>query len=175
MKIVLISFFLISFTSAIAHVPTKKDNSYSAKLNKFKFDSSYDLSLILSQYTSGFVRLNKTKKIVELIVSAPAVCPPNEVCAQALSVLINVEDLPIVSVTKGNCNEIVTTAKEDLRPSDGALTTITITDNSANTCEYSVADQKTTVVYNIQGYSRFSSKTYNRTVLMSSSSDLIRD
>lgn len=84
---------------------------------------------------SGTVDVDFRKGVVRLTVYAKSPCPPNRICAMMMPAPYIVE-LPIVSVKRNGCGELVTTAKRDKRPVDGSLQQLTVVDHSQLICRY---------------------------------------
>jgi hypothetical protein len=88
----------------------------------------------ISQIQGGLVEINHRRGgDVTLTLQPKFSCPAGRACAEVMPAPVQIR-LPLVSVTRGECNTVVYTAKRDLRPVDGGLMQLQIVDNRANNC-----------------------------------------
>ena len=87
----------------------------------------------------GSVTVDFDKSLVTLnVVEIHQPCPKGMMCTMDIRAPLHVE-LPVVSVKADSCGVKTIVARQDMRPVDGALEQITVTDPSHMTCQTLVA------------------------------------
>jgi len=107
--------------------------------------------------SGGGFTINLEEKTISLVLNRKWFCPPNALCSMQMPAPMVIE-LPIISMEKDSCNIVRYIAKKDLRPVDGAMKVIRITDVTNSTCPTkhgSTAELGSSIV------SRVDAKTYN--------------
>lgn len=104
-----------------------------ASLTKFDFQNASSLSN--KRIKDGSVQIHFYEKTITLKLNPSFYCPPNLMCAQVMPRQI-VYQVNNFTTSTGPCNERVYMALDDRRPVDGMMTSITVIDNSTNTCKY---------------------------------------
>lgn len=102
---------------------------------------------------SGFVKVDRVRKLVTLIIQQTARCPKDMMCIQMMPAPIVIE-LPLISKLRDNCGTITYTAQQDQRSLDGSLLELIVKDNTKNDCEFRVALPQTEVEYSTEFSSR---------------------
>lgn len=112
---------LVSFAAPVGSV-------YRSQLTEFRVDPRLNVGHV----SGGALTINYVNKQVTLILE-DNVCPRNAICLQGPIVRLQAT-LPIVSVKKTSCGDIVL-AKRDLRMGDGPAEEIRVVDYSNAICE----------------------------------------
>lgn len=101
--------------------------------------------------TGGEVTLDYTKNTLSVGLDSAPKCEEGFACPQFMINALSVE-LPIVEKHVTDCGSTVIVAQKDLRPVDGALSKLVLTDNTTNHCPTFVALPATHVQYTTQAY-----------------------
>jgi hypothetical protein len=119
-----------------------------SKLTVIRMDQNFWFEV-----SDASVELNAARKQIRLNLAAKQICgkpAPGHFSCLAIAPSIEVE-LPIVAKKTDSCGSTVYLAKKDLRPADGSLEIIELTDNRTMTCEIFLAPNRMTeVTYKVQ-------------------------
>lgn len=117
-----------------------------APLNHFQFQA--DTTLANRDIQGGNIAIDFFDKQITLSLQPAWHCPAGAMCAMVMPAAVEYT-LPVVETKIGSCQERIYIARHDARPVDGALTQITVVDNSTNFCEYFAAIPTTEVTLEI--------------------------
>lgn len=105
----------------------------------------------LANTAMAVVIINQSQQKIRASFQAQMPCPPNTSCIQALQEIAS-KEVPLDVVTSDHCGSKIYRGRVDQRPVDGALTVLTVTDNTANHCPHMVALPATELVYETEVY-----------------------
>ena len=124
-----------------------------SELTSFKIDEK--LSISSREVAYGSVTVNQTKNSLQLLLGFKGPqCPKGRFCALPAMPAPFIVNLPLVDVSANGCHSTVYTAYRNAMPVDGAEETLTVIDNSTNTCKYFAAIPPVEVIYEADYFSR---------------------
>lgn len=100
----------------------------------------------------GLIEVKQLKEEITLTFNVAPDCPAGMFCAAVL--VPHVITLPLKSQTTDQCGNTTFIAKRDMRPVDGALEQIAVTDHTDNKCPTFVALPATGITYETSIYDR---------------------
>jgi hypothetical protein len=106
---------------------------------------------------SASIKIDRMKGEATLFIARGMNCPPNRMCPMMMPAPVIVT-LPVVATRQDSCGTWIWTAKQDLRPVDGALAQLVIKDNTRNHCPHFVALASTEVRYSTAFYDRINGR-----------------
>lgn len=156
-KLLLISALILGST-IIAQANTKPDLSADLR-NQFIDAEQFNYQTI----RGGQVYVSEQNKTITLYVQPVLNCDPDKICPAYMPPAIKIE-LPLVSVEETTyCGGRVYTAQQDLRPVDGSLQVIIVSDDTRfyDSCVGLLPVPPVSVSYQRKGYSLLNRSEYN--------------
>lgn len=139
---------LALLTANFAHATMTSSSVERANLTGFYFQSG---SLFDAQkFNRGSVVVDRNAQELRVEMYHNITCPAGTMCPMYFPAPTIVR-VQLKSVRIGECNEVIYSGKSDLRPADGILQEITVTDNRTFNCESYRAVSPTEVVVTLQG------------------------
>lgn len=131
MQKLILALTVLAGLQAHARTHNPKLNEF-AELNKFQFQTGS--SLAQRDISYGSVSVDTVSKKIRLVLQPAFHCPAGAMCAMVMPMAIEFE-VPLQSIERGGCQEVIYKGAHNMMPVDGALTEITVTDNRNNMCE----------------------------------------
>lgn len=104
----------------------------------------------------GVVKVKQIRKELSLELNYAPVCPPNMMCPAVLSV--HEITLKLTSQVTDHCGNVSYIAERDMRPVDGIMEKLVVTDYTNNICPTFVALPATGVSYQTSFFDRINGK-----------------
>lgn len=105
-------------------------------------------------YISGYVALDLEKNEILFSLQPQSSCPVGRMCLAVMPMPYEVT-IPVSEVHFDRCGATIYVAKRDLRPVDGAMQQIVVTDNSTNICLTRELRPMVKVTYDTEFFRRY--------------------